>query len=44
MNLDQALKKFVTNEKHLVTHTKIGNPSLNIYGNKYSINPENEFD
>lgn len=42
MNLDQALKQFVTNDRNVVTHTKIGNPELNIYGNKYFINSENE--
>ena len=42
MNLDQVLKKFVTNDKSTVTHTKIGNPELNVFGNKYSINLENE--
>ena len=42
MSLDQALKKFVTNDKILTTHTKIGNTELNIFGNKYSITKENE--
>ena len=38
MNLDQALKTFVTNDKTTTTHTKIGNPEIGIFGNKYSIN------
>ena len=42
MSLDQSLKKFVTNDKTLTTHTKIGNPELNIFGNKYLITKENE--
>ena len=42
MNLDQALKTFVTNDKTTTTHTKIGNPEIGIFGNKYSINSENE--
>ena len=37
MSLDQAMKKFITNEKQAITHTKIGDPKLNIFGGKYSI-------
>ena len=37
MNLDQALKKYVTSERIHTTHTKIPNTNLNIFGNKYSI-------
>lgn len=42
MSLEQALKKFVTSNRDGITHTKIGNPELNVFGNKYSISPENE--
>lgn len=42
MSLDQALKKFTTNDKQAITHTKIGDPKLNIFGGKYSIKGEDE--
>ena len=42
MNLDQALKKYVTSERIHTTHTKIPNTNLNIFGNKYSISKDNE--
>ena len=42
MSLDQALKKFITNDKQAITHTKIGDPKLNIFGGKYSIKGEDE--
>ena len=42
MTLDVALRKFITNDKSATTHTKIGNPDLKIFGQKYAINPENE--
>ena len=37
MTLDKVLKSCITNDKTLVNHTKIGNPSLNIFGGKYYI-------
>ena len=37
-----SLKKFITNDKTLTTHTKIGDYSAQIFGQKYSINAENE--
>ena len=37
MQLDKFLKGCITNDKSLVNYTKIGNNTLNIFGNKYFI-------
>ena len=43
--LQVFLKKYATKEKNGITHTRIGDKELNIYGGKYSIPDEkiNEF-
>ena len=42
MSLDKALKQFITNDKMLTTHTKIGDYSLQVFGQKYAVTTENE--
>lgn len=42
MNFDKFLKGYITNDKTMVNHTKIGNQQLNIFGNKYFIPDDNK--
>ena len=41
MSLEHFLKKFITKDKSGISHIKIGNNELNVFGNKYSIPNEN---
>ena len=41
MALDQYLKKFITKDKSAATYIKIGDPELNVFGNKYLVTKDN---
>ena len=41
MALDQYLKKFSTKDKSAATYIKIGDPELNVFGNKYHVTKDN---
>ena len=41
MALDQYLKKFITKDKNAANYIKIGDPELNVFGNKYLVTKDN---